>query len=85
MDAEVVSQLMVSQQLLSEDIVKYAISDFQKNSLIIQQVGLMNEQTLFSFGQLLLTNEGQKHIGTMLIDGEYNNFGNSHSYIYVYL
>ena len=74
MDAKVhvVTQLMVTQQLLSEDIVKHAVSNFQKNSLILQQFAMMNEQTLFSFGQLLLTNEGQKHIGTMLIDSEYN-------------
>ena len=73
MDAEVVTKLMVSQQLLSEHIVKHAVSDFQKNSLILQQVAMMNEQTLLSFGQLLLTLEGQKHIGTMLVDSEYNN------------
>ena len=71
MDAEVVIQLMVSQQLLSEDIVVAASSDYQKNCLILQQVRLMNVQSLVSFGELLLTNDSQKHIGTMLIDGKY--------------
>ena len=69
MDAEVVTQLMVSQQLLSEDIVMAASSDYQKNCLILQQVRQMDVNTLESFGELLLNNESQKHIGTMLIQG----------------
>ena len=70
MDAEVVTQLMVSQQLLSEDIVMAASSDYQKNCLILQQVRQMNVQSLVSFSESLLTNDVQKHIGTMLIDGK---------------
>ena len=70
MDAEVVSQLMVFQQLLSEDIVMAASSDHHKNTLILQQVRLMNVQSLVSFGELLLTNDSQKHIGTMFVDGK---------------
>ena len=70
MDAEVVTQLMVSKQLLSEDVVKYSISSYQKNSLILQQVAMMSEQKLLSFAQLLLTSDSQNHIGTMLIDGK---------------
>ena len=70
MDAEVVTKLMVSQQLLSEDIVVAASSDYHKNCLILQQVRLMNVQSLVSFGELLLTNDSQKHIGTMFVDGK---------------
>ena len=70
MDAEVVTQLMVSQQLLSEDIVMAASSDYQKNCLILQQVRQMNVQSLVSFSESLLTNDVQNHIGTMLIDGK---------------
>ena len=70
MDAEVVTQLMVSQQLLSQDIVMAASSDYQQNCLILQRVGLMNVQTLLSFGKLLLKSDSQEHIGTMLIDGK---------------
>ena len=70
MDAEVVTQLMVSQQLLSEDIIMAASSDYQKNCLILQQVRQMNVQSLVSFSESLLTNNVQKHIGTMLIDGK---------------
>ena len=70
MDAEVVTRLMVSQQLLSEDIVMAASSDHHKNTLILQQVRLMNVQSLVSFGELLLTNDSQKHIGTMFVDGK---------------
>ena len=69
MDAEVVTQLMVSQQLLSEYVVMAASSDYLKNCLILQ-VRLMNVQSLLSFGKLLLTNDSQKHIGTMFVDGK---------------
>jgi len=74
MDAEIVTQLMVSQQLLSKDIVMAASSDYQKNCLILQQVRLMNVQMLVSFVELLLTNDSQKHIGTILIQGMYSEF-----------
>ena len=65
MDAEVVTRLMVTQQLLNEDIVKDAVSDNQTNYLISQQ-----EQTLYSFSQMLKTNDSHKHIGAMLIKGK---------------
>ena len=70
MDAEVVTQLMVSQQLLSEDIIMAASTDYQKNCLILKQVTLMNVQSLESFAELLLTSESQNHIGKMLINGK---------------
>ena len=70
MDAEVVTQLMVSQQLLSEDVVMAASSDYLKNCLILQQVRLMNVQSLLSFSELLQANDSHKHIGTMVVDGK---------------
>ena len=70
MDAEVVTQLMVSQQLLSEDIALAASSDYQKNCIILQQMTMMNVQSLVSIGELLLMIDSQKHIGTMLSDGK---------------
>ena len=70
MDAEAVTQLMVSQQLLSEDVVMAASSDYLKNCLILQQVRLMNVQSLLSFSEMLSTNDSHKHIGTMLVDGK---------------
>ena len=70
MDAEVVIQLMVSQQLLSEDIVMAASSDYQRKCLILEQVTLMKVQSLVSFAELLLTSDSQNHIGKMLIDGK---------------
>ena len=69
MDAKVVTQLMVSQQLLSEDTVMAASSDYQKNYLILEQVTLMNVQSLVSFTELLVTTDSQKHIGEHLIQG----------------
>ena len=70
MDAEVVAELMVSQQLLSENIFVTASSDYQKKCIILQQIGLMNVEKILSFSNLLLTNDSQKHIGQMLIKGE---------------
>ena len=69
MDAEVVTQLMVSQQLLSEDIVMAASSDYQTTCLILEQLTLMNVQSLVCFAELLLMNDSQTHIGKMLTDG----------------
>ena len=73
MDAEVVTKLMVSQQLLNENIVMAASSDYHKNCLILQQVRLMNVQSLVSFGKLLLTNDSQKYISSILIDGKFTD------------
>ena len=70
MDAEVVTQLMVSQQLLSEDIVMAASSDYQKNCLILEQVILMNVDSLVSFAELLMTNDSQSDIAKVLSDGK---------------
>ena len=70
MDAEVITKLMVSQQLLSEDALMAASNDYQINCLILQQVRMMNLQTILSFGQLLQTDDSQKEIGTMFVDSE---------------
>ena len=70
MNAEVVTQLMVAHQLLSEDVFKDASSDYQKNCLVLQQIGLMDVEAIVCFSTLLLTIDSQKHIGTMLIEGE---------------
>ena len=69
MDAEVVTQLMVSKQLLSENIVMAASSNYQKNCLILEQVTLIDVQSLVSFAELLLMSDSQKHIGEHLIQG----------------
>ena len=70
MDAEVVTQLMVTQQLLREDIVKDAFSNYQKNCLILHQLRKMDIHTLVSFCELLQTTDSHKHIGKMLIEGK---------------
>ena len=61
MDAEVVADLMISQQLLSEDIVMTAQSSYHKNCLILQQLRLMNVETLILVGELLQGNTSQLH------------------------
>ena len=69
-DSHIVTQLMVSQQLINERAIMNASNDYQKNCLILQQLRLMDMQTLESFGELLQTNNDQKHVGKLLIDGE---------------
>ena len=70
MDAEVVMELMISQQLLSEDAVMAAQSSYHKNCLILQQVRLMDTKTLILFCELLKGNERQKRLGEMLVNGK---------------
>ena len=70
MDPEVVVPLMISQQLLSKDVVVTAQSCYHKNCLVLEQVHLMDIQTLKSFCELLKANDSQKHIGEMLCTGK---------------
>ena len=70
MDAEVVMELMISQQLLSEDVVMAAQSSYHKNCLILQQVRLMDTKTLMLFCELLKANDSQTSIGETLINSE---------------
>ena len=68
MDAEVITQLMETQQLLSEDTVMAASSNYQKNCLILEQIIMMNVQSSVSFAKTLLISDSQNHIGKMLTD-----------------
>ena len=70
MDAEVVVQLMISQQLLSEDVAMAAQSSYHKCCLILQQVRMMDTETLMSFCELLKSNKNQRHIGETLVNGK---------------
>ena len=69
MNAEVVTKIMVSHQLLGEESVSYTSNRYQKNCLILQKMRLMSMQTLTSFSKLLLSNDSEGHVGKMLIDG----------------
>ena len=73
MDADVIVQLMISQQLLSEDIVMTAPSLYNKNRLILEQVRLMNTQTMMSFCELLKGDQSQREIGETMFSGKYAN------------
>ena len=70
MDGHIVTKLMVSQPLINEGAIMNASNDYQKTCLILQQLRLMDMQSLESFGEMLLTDNNQKHVGKMLIDGE---------------
>ena len=67
MDPEVVVQ---SQQLLSKDFAMTAHSCYHKNCLVLEQVRVMDTQTLKSFCELLKASDSQKHIGEMLCTGK---------------
>ena len=69
MDAELVVQLMISRQLLSEDIAMTAQSLYTKNCLILEQIRITDVQTLVSFCETLKTNDSQRMIGEMLLNG----------------
>ena len=69
MDPEVVVQSMISQQLLSEDVIMTAQSCYHKNCLILEQVRLMNAWDLILLVSLLKADNNQQHIGDMLDNG----------------
>ena len=71
MDAEVVVQLMISQELISEDIVMTAQSSYHKNCLILERLQYTDVQTLVSFCEMLKANNGQRTIGETLLNGKY--------------
>jgi len=71
MDAEEVMQLMISQQLLSEDVVMAAQSSYHKSCLILQQVQVMDANTLLLFCESLKTSENQKSIAETLVNGKH--------------
>jgi len=71
MDAEVVMQLIISQQLLSEDVAIAAQNSYHKNCLILQQFRLLDLKTLVSFCQSLEATKSQSYIGEMLVNGKH--------------
>ena len=71
MNPDVVVQLMISQQLLSEDVVITAQSCYHKNCLILEQVQLMDTKRLVSFCELLKGDQRVRKTGEMLLSGEH--------------
>ena len=71
MDPEVVVQLMISQQLLSEDVVLTAQSCYHKNCLILEKVGLMDTKKFVLFCELLKQDDSGRKIGEMLLTGKH--------------
>ena len=64
-------QLMISQQLLSGDVVMAAQSRYHKSCLILQQVRLLDLKGLVSFCEMLKANTSQRNTGEMLINGRH--------------
>ena len=62
--------LMISQQLLSEDVIIAANSSYHKNCLILQHIQLMDTKVLVSFCELLKADDSHKSIGEALSNGK---------------
>lgn len=71
-DSDSVSHVMISKKLLTKGDVR-VINGFPdnnyRNNLILKHVMIMTTDELFCFCKLLLDMEHQKHIGTLLING----------------
>ena len=65
MDAEVVAQLMISQQLLSKDVIMTAQSLYNK-----ERIQYTDVPTLVSFCETLKANNNQRKIGETLLNGK---------------
>ena len=74
MDSDLIVQHMLSQQLLNDQevyTIMSAVSDYQKNCLVVQKIRLMDTQSLVSFCDLLQMSDCQNHISSVLINGEF--------------
>ena len=68
---------MLTQQLLNDEEVENlmnAASDYQKNSLLLEKIRLMDMQALELFCKVLQSSDSQKHIADALINGELRLF-----------
>ena len=61
---------MVSLQILSEDIVLRAQSCYNENCLILEQVRLMDKQSLISLCEILKDYQRQRLTGEALLSGK---------------
>ena len=74
MDADIVVQKMLTQQLLNDkevEILMNAASNYQKNYLLLEKIRLMNMQALELFCKLLWSCDSQKHIADVLVNGKF--------------
>ena len=73
MDADIVVQQMLTQQLLSDEeveILMNASSNYHKNCLLLEKIRLMDMQALELFCKLLWSCDSQKHIADVLVNGK---------------
>lgn len=72
MDADLIVQHMLIQQLLNEEEFQNlmnAASSYQKNCLLLEKIRQMDIQTMESFCKLLRSFDSQKHIADVLVNG----------------
>ena len=73
MDSNLIVEHMLSRQLLNYQqvhTIMNAASSFQKNSLIMERVRLMDTKSLLSFCEILQMFDCQKHIASVLLNGK---------------
>ena len=73
MDSNLIVEHMLSRQLLNYQqvhTIMNAASSFQKNSLIMERVRLMDTKSLVSFCEILQMFDCQKHIASVLLNGK---------------
>lgn len=72
MDADLIVQHMLIQQLLNEEEFQNlmnAASSYQKNCLLLEKVRRVGIRTMESFCKLLRSFDSQKHIADVLVNG----------------
>lgn len=73
MDCDSILQHSLTKQLLNDQEVRTimgAVSDHQKNCLVVEKVRLMETNSLESFCELLQKFDCQKHIANVLLNGK---------------
>ena len=77
MDGDLIVEHMLSQQLLDDQevhTISSATSSFQKNSLILEKMRLMDTKPLVSFCETLQKLDCQKHIASVLLNGKPSSY-----------
>ena len=68
MDADLIVQPMLTEQLLNQNLMN-ANSRYQKNCLLLEKIRLLDIQALELFCKLLQSFDSQKHIADVLVNG----------------
>ena len=73
MDSDLIVEHMLSQRLLGDQqvhAIMSAGSSFQRNRLVLENIRLMDTESLLSFCEILQLFDCQKHIASVLLKGK---------------